>query len=151
MTVGRSAATSQTTMTRNLSRAAAYRWAFSVVGAGTILRRRSRGSAGGRRVRHVRAEAAGRAGRVAANAAFEFRIGRYRPNVDNEFQTAAPYEQTFGNKSRYSIGFEVDWQALRIPYLGTLGPGFGFEYTKSSAQSFVASDPTLQLAQVQAK
>lgn len=77
-------------------------------------------------------------------AAFELRIGRYVPSIDNEFQTAKPYEQTFGTKNRYSIGFEVDWQAFRIPYFGTLGPGIGIEYTKISGQSFVASDPTLQ-------
>jgi hypothetical protein len=78
------------------------------------------------------------------NSAFEFRIGRYVPSIDNEFQTEKPYEQTFGTKNRYSIGFEVDWQALRIPYVGTFGPGFGLEYTKISGQSFIASDPTFK-------
>jgi hypothetical protein len=77
-------------------------------------------------------------------AAFEFRIGRYVPSIDDEFQNAAPYQETFGTKNRYSIGFEVDWQAFRIPFLGTLGPGVGLEYTKISAPSFLASDPNLQ-------
>jgi len=79
------------------------------------------------------------------DAAFEFRIGRYVPNIEDEFADRNPYEQTFGTKNRYSVGFELDWQALRIPFLGTFGPGFGIEYTKISAQSFVASDPTMQL------
>ncbi|HVU00826.1 MAG TPA: MXAN_2562 family outer membrane beta-barrel protein [Polyangiaceae bacterium] len=78
------------------------------------------------------------------NAAFELRVGRYVPNIDDEFADQKPYEQTFGTKNRYSIGLEVDWQAMRIPYVGTLGPGIGIEYTKISAHSFVASDPTLQ-------
>lgn len=76
------------------------------------------------------------------DAAFEFRIGRYVPSIDSEFATARPYEETFGTKNRYSVGFELDWQAFRIPHLGTLGPAFGLSYTKISAQSFVASDPT---------
>jgi hypothetical protein len=83
-------------------------------------------------------------GETPQTTAFEFRIGRYVPGIDNEFGTERPYEQTFGTKNRYSIGFEVDWQALRIPYLGTLGPGFGLEYTKISGQSFRADDPTFQ-------
>lgn len=76
------------------------------------------------------------------NVAIELRVGRYVPNVDSEFADAPPgpgrpYEYMFGNSNRYSIGFEVDYQALRIPYLGTLGPGIGFAYTKSSASAFL--------------
>jgi len=71
------------------------------------------------------------------NVAFEFRIGRYVPNVDSEFDVQpGPYEYMFGNDSRYSFGVEVDYQALRIPYIGTLGPGFGVAYTKSNAMAF---------------
>jgi len=73
------------------------------------------------------------------NIAFEFRFGRYIPDVDSEFTTATPYETTFGNDNRYSVGIEVDWQVWRIPYLCTLGPGIGLQYTKSSASSFITS------------
>ncbi len=72
--------------------------------------------------------------------ALELRIGRYKPLVDSEFNGTGPYRRTFGTKNRYSIGLEFDWQALRIPYFGTLGPGFGIEYTKISGDSFLASD-----------
>lgn len=75
--------------------------------------------------------------------AFELRIGRYVPRVDDEFSNGqTPYRDMFGTKNRYSVGFEVDWQVLRIPYFGTLGPGLGVEYTKISADSLLASDPT---------
>jgi hypothetical protein len=44
-----------------------------------------------------------------------------------------PYATAFGadNKPLY-LGLEFDWQVLRIPMVGTLGPGFGWGYTKSS-------------------
>jgi hypothetical protein len=134
-----------TSMARYVNRGTTYRLALSVLGVGMVLAIAGRAAAQGvdefgmfgQRQRGVPAESP-------QNAAFEFRIGRYVPSIDSEFQTAKPYEQTFGDKNRYSVGFEVDWQALRIPYLGTLGPGVGFAYTKISAQSFVASDPTLQ-------
>lgn len=74
--------------------------------------------------------------------AAEIRIGRYVPSVDSEFSGKTPYQDLFGTKNRYSIGLEVDWQALRIPHFGTLGPGFGVEYTKISGDSFLASDLT---------
>ena len=74
------------------------------------------------------------------NAAFELRFGRYLPNVDDEFNGAAtPFEDTFGNDMRWLVGFEVDWQLLRIPMIGTLGPGFGWGYTKATAKAPLAS------------
>ncbi|HEX4335540.1 MAG TPA: MXAN_2562 family outer membrane beta-barrel protein [Polyangiaceae bacterium] len=71
------------------------------------------------------------------HAAFEIRFGRYVPNIDDEFNGATPYETTFGSKDRYIFGLEADWQLLRIPYLGTLGPGLGIGYTHFSAPAFV--------------
>lgn len=79
--------------------------------------------------------------------ALEIRIGRYVPQVDNDFGGTGPYETTFGTKNRYSFGLEVDWQALRIPYFGTLGPGFGIEYTKMSGRSFNADDRTQRVSE----
>ncbi len=47
----------------------------------------------------------------------------------------------FGNDRRVCIGVEYDWQALRIPYVGTVGPGFGWGYTRMSAKAmFTAPD-----------
>lgn len=71
--------------------------------------------------------------------ALEIRFGRYVPNVDDEFDGRAhPFRDTFGDDTRYLIGFEFDWQLLRIPYFGSLGPGVGFGYTQSSANAPLA-------------
>lgn len=79
-----------------------------------------------------------RGAETSQDVAVEIRFGRYVPEVDSEFSGATPYRDTFGKTSRYQLGFEVDWQALRIPYVGTLGPGFGWGYTKSSAKALLA-------------
>ena len=71
--------------------------------------------------------------------ALEVRFGRYVPEVDSEFDGGAtPYEDTFGNDNRYLLGFELDWQLLRIPKFGTLGPGFGWGYTTISGDALLA-------------
>lgn len=73
------------------------------------------------------------------NAAFELRFGPYRPKIDES--TAAPvYSDFFGDGRRFMFGFEVDWQALRVPFLGTLGLGFGLGYTQMSATNLVPAD-----------
>jgi hypothetical protein len=66
--------------------------------------------------------------------AVEFRFGRYVPNAD-EGLNGTPYKDVFGNKNRYYLGLEVDWQVLRIPLLGTLGPGIGAGYTIASGRA----------------
>lgn len=66
--------------------------------------------------------------------AVEIRFGRYVPDADNGL-SGTPYRDMFGKSNRYYFGVEVDWQLLRIPYLGTLGPGVSFGYTKSSAKA----------------
>ena len=63
--------------------------------------------------------------------AFELRFGPYKPLIDSEFATTpGPYERIFGNSKRVFIGAELDYQLLRIPYVGTLGPGAAWHYTK---------------------
>lgn len=65
------------------------------------------------------------------NFALELRIGFYYPKVDDEFGGAAtPFRDSFGENVRVSVGGEFDWQAFRIPYVGTLGPGVGVHYLK---------------------
>lgn len=78
------------------------------------------------------------------NAALELRFGPYLPNIDDEFEGAgqAPFERFFGNENRYLIGFEIDWQLLRIPHVGTLGPGFGWGYTSMEATTFLTDGAT---------
>jgi hypothetical protein len=70
------------------------------------------------------------------NAAFEVRFGPYRPKLDDNVATPV-YDEFFGDGRRYMIGFEVDWQALRIPAIGTLGVGLGWGYTQMSATNLV--------------
>jgi hypothetical protein len=70
------------------------------------------------------------------DVALEVRFGPYLPDVDDEFSNgAAPFDTLFGDTNRYLIGLEVDWQALRIPHVGTLGPGFGIGYTTMDGQT----------------
>lgn len=73
--------------------------------------------------------------------AFEFRIGPYLPNVDDEFDGVTPFEDSFGDGSGLAIGFEVDWQALRIPHFGSLGPGLGWHYTQRTGVAPFAGPP----------
>jgi hypothetical protein len=75
--------------------------------------------------------------------AFEVRFGPYLPRVDDEFGSGAtPFATMFGTKNRYMLAAEFDWQALRIPYLGTLGPGFGLGYTTMSGKTFLTDGVT---------
>lgn len=68
--------------------------------------------------------------------AFELRFGPYYPQVDSEpGLTGKPFENVFGGKSRLLVAAELDWQMLRIPHLGTLGPALGVGYTTMSADA----------------
>ena len=64
--------------------------------------------------------------------AFEARFGPYRPHIDDAFPQTKPYETVFGDSKGFYFGLEVDWQVLRIPKFGTLGPGIGWSYTRTS-------------------
>ena len=57
--------------------------------------------------------------------AFEFRLSPYSPDIDSDpaLNGKTPYKDSFGTTPRVFIGAEMDWQALRIPHLGSLGPG----------------------------
>jgi hypothetical protein len=68
------------------------------------------------------------------DAAYELRFGRYQPEVDSQLDST-PFQDTFGNDARFLIGAEGDWQLLRLPHFGTLGPGFGFGLTKFTAKA----------------
>lgn len=68
------------------------------------------------------------------DSAFELRFGRYEPEVDSKLGTPV-FEPTFGNDNRYLLGFEADWQLIRIPHFGTLAPGFGWGLTKFAAKA----------------
>jgi hypothetical protein len=71
------------------------------------------------------------------NFAFELRFAAVNPDVDSDPNlVGAPYKETFGTHPRFEIAGEFDWQVVRIPHLGTIGPGVGFGYVR-------ASDPAL--------
>lgn len=62
--------------------------------------------------------------------AFELRFGPYPPQIDSDVPSGTPFKDTFGDDTRFLLGVEFDWQALRIPMFGTFGPGFGWGYTR---------------------
>ena len=73
------------------------------------------------------------------NFALELRFSPYKPQIDEEpGLNSKPYADTFGG-SRLMIALEVDWQTLRIPNLGTIGPGIGIGYTSMSANAVTTS------------
>jgi hypothetical protein len=71
------------------------------------------------------------------NWALEFRFSPYSPNIDDDpaLRGATPYRSTFGDMNRLLFQLELDWQVLRIPHVGTLGPGLGLGYTNMSAKA----------------
>ena len=79
-------------------------------------------------------------GESSQNGLVEARFGAYNPRVDKSVPNGTPYADTFGNSSRYMFGLEGDWQVLRIPHLGTFGPGFGWGYTRASGYARLTSD-----------
>jgi hypothetical protein len=66
-------------------------------------------------------------------AAIEVRFGPYRPNVDDEFSGATPFADSYGTGPSVMGGIEVDYQFLRVPYLGTLAAGLGVSYVQYEA------------------
>jgi hypothetical protein len=72
------------------------------------------------------------------NGALEIRFGRYNPLVD-ESVSGTPYRDVFGTQSRYIFGLEGDWQLVRFPHVGTLGPGLGWGYTRDTANAKITS------------
>jgi hypothetical protein len=71
--------------------------------------------------------------------ALEFRLGPYRPKIDEQWPATRPYATAFGDDNRLFIGLEFDWQILRIPKVGTIGPGLGWQYTHMSARAKLES------------
>jgi hypothetical protein len=68
------------------------------------------------------------------NFAAEIRFAPFTPDIDSDpsLQGATPFATTFGSGPSLLVSAEFDWQALRIPHLGSLGPGVGAGYTKFS-------------------
>lgn len=73
--------------------------------------------------------------------AFEMRFGRYVPDVDSSVPHGTPFKDTFRNSNRYMFGLEVDWQLIRFPHVGTLGPGVGWGYTRATGYAHLTYAP----------
>lgn len=73
--------------------------------------------------------------------AVETRFSPYRPQVDDEpaLKGKTPYKDTFGTMPRLLVQLELDWQALRVPHVGTLGPGVAVGYTEMTDKSFTVN------------
>lgn len=77
------------------------------------------------------------------NFAIEARLSLYQPEIDSEpGLVGKPYASTFGDMRRALVGFEFDWQALRIPHFGSIGPGVAASYTVLSAPTYVTGTTT---------
>jgi hypothetical protein len=78
-----------------------------------------------------------RKGESAQNFAAEVRFMPYRPEIDQEPSLGGktPYQSTFGSMNRVLFSVELDYQAVRIPYVGTLGPAVSVGYTDMTDKS----------------
>lgn len=76
--------------------------------------------------------------------ALELRFSPYTPKIDDEpGLRGKPYQTTFGTMPRLLFGGELDWQALRIPHFGSVGPGFGVGYTSMGDTARLLRDGSL--------
>ncbi len=74
--------------------------------------------------------------------AFELRLGPYYPQVDSApGLTGTPLATSLGSGHRVMVGMEGDWQALRIPKILSVGPGFGMGYTALSNPALYGLGP----------
>lgn len=69
--------------------------------------------------------------------AAELRFSPFYPAVDTDpsLDGAQPLHKVFGGSSRILVELEVDWQAIRVPHFGTIGPGIGLGYTTMGANA----------------
>jgi hypothetical protein len=70
-----------------------------------------------------------------AHILFELRFGPYSPEVDEEFGGNGPYTEFFGSDPLFYFGLELDWLPLHIPYVGSIGAGFGWGFTEASGKA----------------
>jgi hypothetical protein len=75
--------------------------------------------------------------------AMELRFSPYRPDIDSDpaLSNHAPYAAIFGTTPRILVAAELDWQVVRIPHLGTFGPGLSAGYTSMSAAAPLRNPP----------
>jgi len=69
--------------------------------------------------------------------AAELRFSPFYPAVDTDpsLNGQQPLHKVFGDSKRVLAALEVDYQALRLPHFGTIGPGIGIGYTTMGANA----------------
>jgi hypothetical protein len=80
-------------------------------------------------------------GMTSQNFALELRFALYEPQVDSDPQLhgTAPFATSFKGQTGYEGAVELDWQALHIAHLGSLGPGLSIGYYNISGSAVDAS------------
>jgi hypothetical protein len=74
------------------------------------------------------------------NFAAELRFGLWNPAIDSDPALhGSPFKEAFGTAPRLLVSAEFDWQAFRIPHLGTIGPGIGAGYASISRPAQLAN------------
>lgn len=69
----------------------------------------------------------------------EVRFAPYSPRVDEEPSLTRPvFEEFFGGNPKFYFGLELDWLPLYIPYVGSIGAGFGWGWTRASGNTRLA-------------
>lgn len=73
------------------------------------------------------------------NFALEVRASLYNPQVDSDpaLKGKTPFASTFGSQTRFEGAIEFDWQAYRIPGIGTIGPAYSIGYYSISGLATV--------------
>jgi hypothetical protein len=69
--------------------------------------------------------------------ALEARFGAFWPAVDSDpaLNGSTPFADIYGTSPQLMAGAEFEWEALRIPHLGSFGPGLGAAYMKATAKA----------------
>lgn len=80
------------------------------------------------------------------NFALEIRIGGYQPDGTNGFDES--FERNFGDEIGPMVGLELDFYPLRIPYVGLIGVGLGFNWAKYTGPA-IGADPDADVSQEQ--
>ncbi len=68
------------------------------------------------------------------SGAFELKLGRYTPSIDDEFTGSSPYDDTFGNRNPIYLELEYDYQLWRE--FGSLGAFFGVGWHQIKGSAF---------------
>ena len=59
-----------------------------------------------------------------------------------EVHSVGPYEHAFGPNPRVLVAAEFDWQAVRIPHVGTFGPGGSIGIVSMSRPALISGTNT---------